>query len=90
MKIVSKFHVPIFYAFREISRQIALRSGWARSGRFIVLNDSASPKMVIEICFKFFRLFFYIFRVVRMLSRLAIYDCQWKLRLLRPLLIMFK
>ena len=36
------FHVPICYDFREISRQKMLRLG-----RFIILNDSASPKMVI-------------------------------------------
>ena len=32
----------ILYTFQEISRQRALRSG-----RFIVLNDSASPKIII-------------------------------------------
>ena len=49
MKIVSKFHVPILYTFREISRQRALWSG--RTG-------SASPKMVIQIYYDFFRVFF--------------------------------
>ena len=44
MKIVSKFHVSIFYAFRETNRQI-------------VLSDSASPKMVIQIYFIYFRYF---------------------------------
>ena len=33
MKFVSKFHVPIFYTSREISRQIALPSGRAGSCR---------------------------------------------------------
>ena len=28
-----------------------------RSGRFIVLNDSANPKMDIQICFNIFRFF---------------------------------
>ena len=45
MKIVSTFHVPIFYIFLEISRQKALRPGWA--GRFIVLKDSASPNQLL-------------------------------------------
>ena len=49
--------VAIFYTFQEISRQRALRSGRAGSvwaGRFIVLYDSASPKMVIKTYFNFF------------------------------------
>ena len=33
MKIVSKFHSPIFYTFREISHQRAIRSGRASSYR---------------------------------------------------------
>ena len=37
-----KFHVTIFHAFREISRQLALRSS-----RFIVLNDSASSNALV-------------------------------------------
>ena len=28
-----KFHVSIFYTFREISRQRTLQSGWVGSGR---------------------------------------------------------
>ena len=47
---VSKYHVPIFYAFGEISRQIEL---W--SGQFLILNDSASPKMIIKMHFIFFK-----------------------------------
>ena len=54
MKIVLKFHVSIFYTFWEISRQKALRSGQLGSSRLIVLNDSASPKMVIKLNLNFF------------------------------------
>ena len=50
MKIVSKFHVYIFYTFQEIRRQRELMPG-----RFIVLNDLSSPKMVIKIYFNFFK-----------------------------------
>ena len=32
------------------------RQGRARLARFIVLNDPASPKMVTQLCFNFFRL----------------------------------
>ena len=45
----STFHVPIFYTLREMSHQRALLSG-----RFIVLNDSTSPKIVIKLYFNFF------------------------------------
>ena len=31
------------------------RHGWVWSGRFIVLNDSAGPKMVLKMYFNFFR-----------------------------------
>ena len=59
MKIVWKFHVCNFYIFQEIWRQKALRLGWAMTGRvglgwFIVLNDSANPKMGIKMYFNFF------------------------------------
>ena len=37
-------YVPIFYTFREICRQRALRSGW-----FIVLDNLDSPNMVINL-----------------------------------------
>ena len=49
MKIVSKYDVsnPIFYTFQEINHQKAA----VGPGRFIVLNDSASPKMVIHFFF---------------------------------------
>ena len=50
MKIVSKFHVPIFYTFREISRKKALQSFRAGQGRLIVLNLA----MVIKMYFNFF------------------------------------
>ena len=52
MKVVQNVHVSIFYTFPEISRKIA-----SRSSRFIVLSNSASPKMVIKIYFNFFRFF---------------------------------
>ena len=45
MKIVSKFHLRIFNAFRDVKE----RCYRARPGRFIVLNYSASDKMVIRI-----------------------------------------
>ena len=32
-------------------------AGRVGSGRFVVLNDSASPKMIMKIYFNFFRLF---------------------------------
>ena len=38
MKIVLKFHVLIYYTFRDISCQRAFRSGSDGSGRFIVLR----------------------------------------------------
>ena len=66
---MSKFHVSIFYTFREMNRQRALRSGrvglvlvglgrvglgWVGSGRFIILNDLAAPKKVIKMYLNFF------------------------------------
>ena len=45
MKVVATFHILISYTFQDISRQRALWSGRVESGRFIVLNESASPKM---------------------------------------------
>ena len=55
--------VKISRTFREISHQRASQSSPARSGRFIVLNDSASPKKVIKLYLHFFR-FFEMFRAV--------------------------
>ena len=55
--IESKFQAAIFYNFREINRQRALRSNRVRSGRFIFLSDSASPKMVINFVYIFSDLF---------------------------------
>ena len=43
MKIVSNLNMPIFFTFREISHERPLR--------FIVLNDSVSPKMVTKMYF---------------------------------------
>ena len=58
LKIGSKFHFLIFYTFRELCRQKALWLGSVRSGPFIVLNDSASPKIIfLLIFFKRFRPF---------------------------------
>ena len=62
MKIVLKFQIAILYIFVEISRQRALRPsragpGRVGSGRFIILNDSAGPKMVIHLYLTFFRFF---------------------------------
>ena len=76
-----KFFVPIFYTYREISRQIASR--W---GGFIDLNDSATIKMGIQIYF-IFSDFLKMLRAVWMSSRLPIHDCWWKLRSLRSLVI---
>ena len=66
-KIVLKFQVPILYTFQEKSCQRAVRSGRARLGRvgpdrtgsdrFIVLNDSASLKYIIDLDLNFFRFF---------------------------------
>ena len=50
MESVSTFHGPIFYTFREISHQRAF-DGFDGSGQSIVLNNSASPKMVIKMFF---------------------------------------
>ena len=57
MKIAPKFHVRIFYiyTFWEISSQKALWSDRVWPCRFIVLNDSASPKLVIRIYSNFFK-----------------------------------
>ena len=57
---------------REISRQRALWSGWAGpgqvvSGRLIVLNCSASPKMVMKKYFNFFRFY---------LKDLEMFECR--------------
>jgi len=60
MNVVLKFQVSIFYAFREISYQRALhpgRVGLGRVGQFIVLNNSASPKHIIELDSNFLRFF---------------------------------
>ena len=68
MKIMSKFHIPIFYTFREISRQRASllkpsKSVTVGPGWFIVLNlDSSSHKMVIKMYFHisdFLKVFFF-------------------------------
>ena len=53
MKIVSKFQLSIFHTFQEISRKTALLTdrvgaGHIGSDRFIILNDSARPKIVIK------------------------------------------
>ena len=69
MKIVSKFHVLIFYSFRELSRQKALRS--SKVGPV----HRSSPKMVIKIVFKFFD-FFKGFRAVWLSSRRQ-YECLY-------------
>ena len=50
---------PYLHTFREIRRQRALRSG-----PFIFLNDSASPKMVKKVYFNCFRFFLNRFRAV--------------------------
>ena len=63
MKIVLKFLVPIFYMLREIGRQSAQRSRF-ELGRFIVLNDSEDPKMIMKTLFQFFSIFFKGFRAV--------------------------
>ena len=54
MKIVLEFHVPISYTYREISRQIALRSGRAGPGRLIILNDSAGPTFFLGLASIFY------------------------------------
>ena len=60
---MSKFHILIFYSFRKMSRQSALRSGRARPGRFIVLNDSAGPKVVIKMYINIFRFIIFFLKV---------------------------
>ena len=67
MNFVSKLQYHISYIFREIGRQIALRSD-----RFTVLNESGSPNMVVKMYFNFFRFFLNV-QAVRMLSRRLIY-----------------
>ena len=49
IKIVSKFDIHIYYIFGKINRQTALLSGRVGTGRFMVLKNSASFKMVIKI-----------------------------------------
>ena len=46
LEIVSKFYIPIFFTFREIS--VTAEPGQVGLGRFIVLNDSASFKIAIK------------------------------------------
>ena len=48
-----EFDVSIFYAFCEVSRQRLIKSVQVGPNRFIVMNDSASPRMVIIIYFIF-------------------------------------
>ena len=57
-----KIQCPYLLSFREISRLKALQSSRVRSGRFNVLNDSASAKIVLKIYFHFFPIFFMGFR----------------------------
>ena len=62
MKGVLKIHGFIFDTFREISRQRALLlgrvgSGWVGPARFIVLKNSASPKIDIKIYFNSYKFF---------------------------------
>ena len=47
----------IYFPKNKPSNSVTVRSGRVQPGRFIVLNDSASPEMVIKIYFNFFRLF---------------------------------
>ena len=65
---MSKFHVSISYTLREICRQGALRSGRAGPRQFIILNDSASPKMVMKVYFILFQFFF--------LQVLEMFECR--------------
>ena len=79
----SRFFIYFSFRYIYIYCQIALRSGWVglgwdrlgfvEPGRFIVLGDSASPKMIMKIYFIFSR-FFKGFRAVWMSSRRPIYD----------------
>ena len=59
-------------------------------GRFIVLNYSASPKMVIKMNLNFFSDFLKGFRAVWMSSRRPIYDCWLELRSIRSLVNMIQ
>ena len=79
IKIVSKFHALICNNFREISRQKG-----SRSDRFIILNDSASRKIIIN-NYLIFPNFFKRFRYVWMSLRRPIYDCWQEFRSLRSL-----
>ena len=54
MKDLNEACVSNFYTFQEISRQIVLRSGRVELGWLIVLNDSASSKMVIKMFINLF------------------------------------
>ena len=63
MKIFLKFHVPIFYIFRETNRQRA-----SRTEQLIVLNDLASPKMVIRIFFNY---------LLNFSKVLEMFECHW-------------
>ena len=80
----------IFHTFREISRQIALGSGRVRSSRtgwITVLNDSASPKMVMKIYLYFFRFFSKVLELFECQRGDPIYNCLYELRSLRSFVI---
>ena len=75
IKVVSKYHVPNFNSFWEISRQRTSRSGRVGSGRFIILNDWADPTITMTISFNFLRFLIKGSRAVWMSSSLPIRDC---------------
>ena len=52
-----KISPPYLLYFPKKNGPRALRFGWAALGRFIVLNDSPSPKRIIIIYFNFFQFF---------------------------------
>ena len=71
MKIVSKYHVSIFYALREIILQRLLWTGGVGPGRVVPVHffkiNSANLKMVIRIYINFFRFF---------LKGLELFECR--------------
>ena len=63
MKIVSNFRSPsLIFMRNKPSKSVTVGPGLVGpggvgSGRFIILNDSAGPKMVIHLYLTFFRFF---------------------------------
>ena len=74
MKIVSKFHVPIFFNFQEISRQRALRSdragsSWVRPGR-----AGSSYSMIQLVVINGHKMYFNFFQIL--LKAFEMFECR--------------